>query len=61
MTASKAILHEQVCSGTLALSDAQQEIVSEWHAVYQALSGAAAPPLTSSDSLSTAPRHQIRP
>jgi hypothetical protein len=34
-------LHEQVCSGALALADAQQMIVNDWYAVYLTLADAA--------------------
>jgi hypothetical protein len=30
-------LHRQVCSGALSLTDAQQEIASNWYEIYQTL------------------------
>jgi hypothetical protein len=41
-------LHDQVCSGALALGDAQQMIVGDWYAIYLTLSVATALPDTSS-------------
>ncbi len=31
----ESYLHEQVCSGTLPLADAQREIAADWYAVYR--------------------------
>jgi hypothetical protein len=41
-------LHSQVCSGALALGDAQQMIVGDWYAVYLSLPESAAVPATTS-------------
>ncbi len=35
----EAYLHRQVCSGALQLTDAQQEIASNWYAVYERIHG----------------------
>lgn len=36
-------LHAQVCSGAVPLQEAQQEIATDWLAVYQGMPGAGAP------------------
>lgn len=36
-------LHEQVCSGAMALADAQQAIATDWYAIYLTLTTPAAP------------------
>ena len=40
-------LHDQVCSGALALGDAQQMILGDWYAVYMNLPESASVPTTS--------------
>jgi hypothetical protein len=40
-------LHDQVCKGTLTLTDAQLEIATNWLAVYASMSSGLAPPATS--------------